>query len=114
MRIAAMCAGLCIALASAAPQDAPVVAIRARAMVDVEAGAIVDGATVIIRGGRIAAVGASASVRVPGGAQIIDLPKTTLLPGLIDTHVHLTLAGQTDANARATLAAGFTTVQDLG
>ena len=37
-----------------------------------------------------------------------------MLPGLIDAHVHLTLAGQPSANARATLSAGFTTVQDLG
>ena len=37
-----------------------------------------------------------------------------LLPGLVDLHVHLTLAGNPEANARATLQAGFTTVQDLG
>ena len=36
------------------------------------------------------------------------------MPGMIDAHVHLTLAGTGEANARATLKAGFTTVQDLG
>jgi imidazolonepropionase-like amidohydrolase len=113
MRVAAICAALSIVLSSA-PQDPSVVVLRARALVDVEAGTTLDDAAVVIRGGRIAAVGTAASIGVPAGAEIISLPKTTLLPGLIDTHVHLTLAGQTDANARATLGAGFTTVQDLG
>lgn len=106
-------AGLCAAL-SAAPQQPPVVAIRARAMVDVEAGTAIENVTVLVRADRIEVAGGRAAVAVPPGATVIDLPKATLLPGLIDTHVHLTLAGQAEANARATLAAGFTTVQDLG
>jgi imidazolonepropionase-like amidohydrolase len=92
----------------------PVVAIRARAMVDVDGGRLIEKATVVIKGGRILAAGASSGLTVPAAASQIELPETTLLPGLIDAHVHLTLAGQPAANARATLAAGFTTVQDLG
>jgi imidazolonepropionase-like amidohydrolase len=51
---------------------------------------------------------------VPAGASEIDLGAAILLPGLIDTHVHLMLGGSPAANAAATLNAGFTTVQDLG
>jgi imidazolonepropionase-like amidohydrolase len=82
--------------------------------VDVDRGRLIDNATVVIRGDRIVAAGSSTDTPVPANASVIDLPATTLLPGLIDAHVHLTLAGQPSANARATLDAGFTTVQDLG
>ena len=104
---------LALALLSISTQQ-PAIAIRARAMVDIEHGRLIDKATVVIRGARILAAGSSSSIVVPAEATRIDLPETTLLPGLIDAHVHLTLAGQPAANARATLAAGFTTVQDLG
>jgi imidazolonepropionase-like amidohydrolase len=89
-------------------------AIRARGMIDVERGRLIEKATIVVRRGRIVAVGPSGDVAVPANAALIELPQTTLLPGLIDAHVHLTLAGAPAANARATLAAGFTTVQDLG
>jgi imidazolonepropionase-like amidohydrolase len=88
--------------------------IRARAMVDVDRGRLVENAAVVVEDGRIVGAGPSADVKIPAGAAVIELPSTTLLPGLIDAHVHLTLAGQPPANARATLEAGFTTVQDLG
>jgi imidazolonepropionase-like amidohydrolase len=100
-----------VLLASGQP---PAIAIRARSMLDVERGVIVENATVLIQSNRIVAAGASADVPVPADASRIDLPDTTLLPGLIDAHVHLTLGGQPAGNARSTLAAGFTTVQDLG
>jgi imidazolonepropionase-like amidohydrolase len=90
------------------------VAIRARAMIDVGRGRLIQNASIVIRGGRITAAGPSADVSIPPDARVIDLRETTVLPGLIDAHVHLTLAGEPAANARATLAAGFTTVQDLG
>ncbi len=96
------------------PAQGPLVAIRARAMVDVERGRLIDNATVVVQGPRIVAAGPAADVPVPSGASVIQVPETTLLPGMIDAHVHLTLAGDPVANARATLAAGFTTVQDLG
>ncbi len=83
-------------------------------MVDVEGGRLIDDAVVVVQGSRIVAAGSRNAVRVPPGASTIDLPAMTLVPGLIDAHVHLTLAGNPSANARATLRAGFTTVQDLG
>ena len=66
------------------------IAIRARGMIDVERGRLIEKATIIVRGGRIVAAGPAADVRVPGNASLIQLPHTTLLPGLIDAHVHLT------------------------
>jgi imidazolonepropionase-like amidohydrolase len=87
---------------------------------------------VLIAGDRIVAVGPN--VEAPPGAETLRLPGTTLLPGLIDLHVHLFLHPYNETNwndqvvkeplalrtaravahARATLMAGFTTVRDLG
>ena len=92
----------------------PVVALRARAMIDVDRDRLIENATVVVAGARIVAAGANSEIAVPADATVIQLPTLTLLPGLIDAHVHLTLSGVPSANARATLAAGFTTVQDLG
>ena len=94
-------------------QQQPVV-LKARGMIDVDAGRLVENATVVIQGDRIVAAGRTPDVQVPANASIVDLPSMILLPGLIDAHVHLTLGGNPAANARATLDAGFTTVQDLG
>jgi imidazolonepropionase-like amidohydrolase len=92
----------------------PTIAIRAAAMVDVERGVRIPDAIVVVQGSRIVAAGPQRNVKVPADASRIELATATILPGLIDAHVHLTLAGAAAANARATLAAGFTTVQDLG
>jgi imidazolonepropionase-like amidohydrolase len=81
-------------------------------MLDVERGSLIPDAVVIVEGERIVAAGPRASTAPRG--KTIDLGDVTLLPGLIDAHVHLTLAGAPEANAKATLRAGFTTVQDLG
>lgn len=115
---------------SPAPSDATVVAVTAARMVDVLAGKVVEHPQVVIADGRIVAVG-KAGDAVPDGARRIDLGHRTLLPGLIDMHVHLTadptLGGYrglefTDnfwtvvgtANALKTLRAGFTTVRNVG
>ena len=89
-------------------------------------------ATIVIEHERIVAVGAGREVKVPRGAIRIDARGMTVLPGLIDCHVHLCLGGEPDVirtvmeeaptftllkaagHARATLEAGFTTVRDLG
>lgn len=95
----------------------------------------VDEATVLIRDGRIEAVGPGSEVEVPPGAETVDLGGTTLLPGLIDLHVHLgtpelelgedfgisTLAGavfdamrHAPGPRRAMLEHGVTTFRSLG
>ena len=109
---------------------ADTVVVTADRMVDVVAGRIVARPQITITDGRITAV----SVRngaVASGARHIDLPGMTLLPGLIDMHVHLTSDPRfggykgyefTDnfwtvvgvANAKRTLEAGFTTVRNVG
>jgi len=89
-------------------------------------------ATVVIEGDRIASVGHERDVKIPRGARRLDLSGMTVLPGLIDCHVHVCLGGEPDVvktvteetsaltllkaarSARATLEAGFTTVRDLG
>jgi imidazolonepropionase-like amidohydrolase len=74
---------------------------------------------VIVRGDRIAEVGPS--VAIPAGARVIDLGSATLMPGMIDAHVHVNTGGVTlaqrtliaFANAQTDLDAGFTTVLDM-
>jgi len=89
-----------------AAQTDPLV-LRARWVIDVESGHAIENGSVAVDGYRVQA-------QAPATARVIDLGNLTLLPGLIDAHVHLMLAGEPEANARATLLAGFTTVQDLG
>jgi imidazolonepropionase-like amidohydrolase len=95
------------ALVLALAASAEPIVLRARQVIDVERGEAREQATIAISGDRIVA-------EEPGNARVIDLGELTLLPGLIDAHVHLTLAGKAEENARATLLAGFTTVADLG
>jgi imidazolonepropionase-like amidohydrolase len=86
--------------------------LTARWVLDVERGEAIENGIIIVKGDRIAAFGRKGDIKSEG--QQIDLGDATLMPGMIDAHVHLTLAGAGEANARATLKAGFTTVQDLG
>lgn len=86
--------------------------LTARWLLNVERGEAIENGIVVVKGGFIAAVGRKGEVVVEGSA--LDLGEATLMPGMIDAHVHLALGGNPEANARATLRAGFTTVQDLG
>jgi len=106
-----------------------VTVIRSGKLVDVDAGRILTNQMLVVRGGRIEAMGENLSV--PAGATVIDLSKMTVLPGLIDCHTHLADMGDAEPllvlqksaaesayavipNARVTLLAGFTTVRDVG
>ena len=71
---------------------------------------LIDGA-LVVRGGRIAAVGRRDQIDIPSGAQVVDVPGTTILPGLINAHVHNAYIG---SNLKAWAMAGVTTVRDLG
>jgi imidazolonepropionase-like amidohydrolase len=74
--------------------------------------------TVLVAGHRIAAVGPSQSVHVRSDAQIVDGSGKYLVPGLVDSHVHLTGAGEPNGSRRfflpLLLANGITTVRDMG
>jgi imidazolonepropionase-like amidohydrolase len=92
------------------------------------------GWVVVVEGNHIRGVGPEKSVQVPAGAAVVDLPDTTLLPGLMDAHSHLFLHPYNETSwndqvlkepvayrtlragvqAKATLLAGFTTLRDLG
>ena len=103
--------------------------LQASRLVDVRAGSIVSPGEVLVDGERIVAAGAS--VEHPAGAEVINLGDVTLMPGLIDAHVHLFLhPGAEDLQtikesvpqrtimatlaARADLMAGFTAEPDMG
>jgi imidazolonepropionase-like amidohydrolase len=109
---------------------ADTVVVTADRMIDVVAGRTVARPQITITDGRIAAVSVQDGV-IASGVRHIDLPGMTLLPGLIDMHVHLTIDPRfsgynsyefTDnfwtvvgvANAKRTLEAGFTTVRNVG
>jgi imidazolonepropionase-like amidohydrolase len=104
------------------PAGPPSTLLRGARMLDVTSGRLVENAVVLIRGDRIEAAGPAARIAVPPGTKVLDLPGTTILPGLIDAHVHLAwgTASKTEGplpgapEARATLSAGFTTVRNLG
>ncbi|MFY9742922.1 MAG: amidohydrolase family protein [Candidatus Sulfotelmatobacter sp.] len=122
-------AALVLALQSFGQQPSKTVAIRAGHVLDVKTGKLLSDQTIIIEDGKIAGMGPSAGMKVPAGAPMIDLPHATVLPGLIDAHVHLTMDPKfgyeelgisvprqtlTGAkNARITLQAGFTTVRNV-
>ena len=89
-----------------------VVAIRAERVLDPATGRFATGQTILVEGGRIRAIGSG--LAVPPGATVYDLPGLTVIPGLIDAHVHLAIGGTVRDNALADLRAGFTTVVDLG
>jgi imidazolonepropionase-like amidohydrolase len=128
---------LLLAAAPLAPealaQQAPApkrVAVRAAQMIDPVSGTTVKNAVVLIEGDRVKAAGAN--LAVPAGTEVIDLGSSTLLPGLIDMHTHVT--SQPSGNyyvdrfrrspideavlahvyAKRTLDAGFTTIRNLG
>jgi imidazolonepropionase-like amidohydrolase len=105
------------------------IVVRAARLLDVETGKVISPGEVLVRGDRIAEVGAKVSR--PSDAEVIELGDGTLLPGLIDAHVHLFLhPGAEDLQtveesvpqrtiaavlaARDDLMAGFTAERDMG
>lgn len=113
------------------------IVIKAGRLIDVKAGTALENQTIIIEGERIKSVGAN--LPIPAGAQVIDLSRSTVLPGMIDSHTHLlqnydgALGGDDNnmiltvtqmsvakrallgaAMGREDLEAGITTVRDLG
>ena len=126
LRILALVVGSALAALSAAWCQAPAapstIAIRAGRLFDPKSGAILFNQVVLIQGDKIADVGPAARVQVPAHARVIDLSRSTVLPGLIDGHVHLTDAVGNYQHqmmvamhsATASLEAGFTTQVSQG
>jgi len=124
--LAALGIGALLATVSSAPAQTTAITIRAASAFDGRGRSLPD-ATVVVQGGKIVSVQSAAA-----GTATYDLRGLTLLPGLIDTHVHLdthfgkdgraTSQGETQPqsmlyeaeNAYVTLMAGFTTVQSIG
>jgi imidazolonepropionase-like amidohydrolase len=111
----------------------PPIVLRAAHLFDSASGKLVDHGVVVVSGTQIQAVGSDA--KIPDGAKVIDLGDATLLPGLIDAHVHLSMESGPNwyhdwydgimrfpaeqalygaHYAKATLEAGITTVRDVG
>jgi imidazolonepropionase-like amidohydrolase len=98
-----------------------VILVRAARLFDANRGTMVTGQNVLVRGDRIAEVGTS--LTAPAGARVIDLGTATLLPGLIDGHVHTNGPMPDESvehrtfvmlqSAERDLDAGFTTVVDM-
>jgi imidazolonepropionase-like amidohydrolase len=111
------------------PATAHAIVLHAARLLDVKAGRIVKPGEVLVQGERIVEVGSS--VKHPAGVEVIDLGDRTLMPGLIDAHIHLFLhPGAEDLQtvqefvpqrtimavlaARDDLMAGFTAERDMG
>ena len=121
-----------VGLSGAGQATAETIVVTAARMLDVEKGALVDQPVIVVTDGRITAVGTRGTKPdAPAAAKHVDLGDVTLLPGLIDMHVHLTGLAEvggyqtlkyTDsfwgavgvANALKTLRAGFTSVRNVG
>jgi imidazolonepropionase-like amidohydrolase len=71
-------------------QQAHVTAVRAGKLFDPIAGKMLSNQVILIEGERITAAGSASDIPLPPGATVIDLSRATVLPGLIDGHVHLT------------------------
>ena len=129
-------AALMVSVSAPADGTAPgsgVVVLKAAHIFDSVSGKLADHGVVVVQDGKITAVGGDAAI--PAGARVIDLGDATLMPGMIDSHVHL--SDEFEENwykgfyqnvtrfpaeqalyaakyARETLEAGFTSVRDVG
>lgn len=111
--------------------DQTVTVLRAKGVLDVDTGEVLEGASVVVEGNRITSVTDDATA-ASGADQVLDLTDLTLVPGLMDMEVDLVLGGvgagfsdpvrmdpvkmglRAVANGQRTLRAGFTTVRNLG
>ena len=100
------------------------VAIRAGQLFDSKSGQMATRQVVLLQGERIIEVGPEAQIKIPAGAQVIDLSQATVLPGMIDAHTHMFnnpkpgMSRETSTliaihNLQADLHAGFTAARDM-
>ncbi len=118
-----------------APAPLKLTAIRAGRLIDPETGSVSTNQVILIEGEKIKEVGTA--VKIPAGAEVIDLSKMTVLPGLVDAHTHMAItykeqpennyyyltyimegtavrAIQAASNGIQMLNSGFTVVRDVG
>jgi imidazolonepropionase-like amidohydrolase len=106
------------------PPAPKTVAVRAGRLFDSRTGQTLTNQVIVISGERIADVGAFGAVKIPAGAEVIDLSRSTVLPGLIDAHTHMFNARNAKMtaessmliavqNVQADLRAGFTSARDM-
>src|SRR5947208_7490233 len=106
------------------PPAPRVVAVRAGRLFDSKIGQMLTRQVVLLQGERITEVGPEAQIKIPAGAQVIDLSQATVLPGLIDAHTHMFntprpgMTRETSTliaihNLQSDLRAGFTTARDM-
>jgi imidazolonepropionase-like amidohydrolase len=106
------------------PPAPQVVAVRAGRLFDSKTGTMLTKQVIVLTGERITEVGPEAQVKIPAGAQVMDLSQATVLPGLIDAHTHMFDTrkpnGTTESamliavsNVQADLRAGFTAARDM-
>ena len=133
----ALCASLLALSAGAADRPAASTAsylLKADRVFDARSESTHSGWAVLVQGDKIAAVGPADRVQAPAGVQVIAMPGTTLMPGLIDAHSHIFLHPYDETlwndqvleeplayrtieavnHVRDTLMAGFTALRDLG
>src|SRR5580704_414195 len=129
------CGLLCVALSAAGQQSYQAstgrTLIRAGHVIDVHTGNELADETVIVQGEKIVGLAKTADTPPKAGDRVVDLAQYTVLPGMIDVHVHLTMVTNFDPyfelsmtpakeailgveNAKTTLEAGFTTVRNVG
>jgi hypothetical protein len=106
------------------PPAPRVIAVRAGRLFNTKTGQMLTRQVVVLSGERITEVGPDAQVKIPAGAQLIDLSQATVLPGFIDAHTHMFNTrgpkGTTESsmliavqNVQADLRAGFTAARDM-
>ncbi|MBM3792244.1 MAG: amidohydrolase family protein, partial [Acidobacteria bacterium] len=132
MRLWTACILITALFPAASAPGAETVVIRAERLIDGTGAVPVANAVLVVENDRIVAVGSESHVSVPAGARVVHLSGYTILPGLMDCHVHIAGlpgdGGDTQklresvaheaiysvAHARVTLEAGFTTIRNVG